>query len=228
MALTSRVHQQRVHGFLVALHHVENAVGQASLLQQVGDEQARAGIDRAGLEHEAVAGRDGQREHPHRHHHRKVERGDARDHAQRLAQRPVVDAGGDLVGEVALEQLRNAAGELDDVDAARDLALRVGEHLAVFERDHFRQRVLVVVQQLQELEHHPRAADRRGVGPGREGRLRGGHGRIHIGAAGQRHLARDGAGGRVEHRLRTGAAACVSLAVDEMGNICGAHDRSLR
>ena len=33
----------------------------------------------------------------------------------------------DLVGEVALEQLRNAAGELHHVDAAHDLALRVGE-----------------------------------------------------------------------------------------------------
>ena len=37
----------------------------------------------------------------------------------------------DLVGEVALEQLRDAAGELDDLDAARHLALRVAEHLAV-------------------------------------------------------------------------------------------------
>ena len=79
----------------------------------------------AGLEHEGVAAGDRHREHPHRHHHREVERRDAGDHAERLAQRPVVDAGGDLVGVVALEQLRNAAGELDDVDAARDLALRV-------------------------------------------------------------------------------------------------------
>ena len=59
-------------------------------------------------------------------------------HAERLAQRPVVDAGGDLVGVVALEQLRNAAGELDDVDAARDFALRVGEDLAVLGGDQVR------------------------------------------------------------------------------------------
>ena len=30
----------------------------------------------------------------------------------------------DLLGELALEQMRDAAGELDDLDAARDLALR--------------------------------------------------------------------------------------------------------
>ena len=42
--------------------------------------------------------------------------------------------GGDLVGEVALQQLRNPAGELDDLDAARHLALRIAEHLAVLAR----------------------------------------------------------------------------------------------
>jgi hypothetical protein len=106
------------------------------------------GSQRAGLEDEAVAGGDGHREHPHRHHHREVEGRDAGHHAERLAHRPVVDAGGDLVGVVALEQLRDAAGEFDDVDAARDFALRVGEDLAVFGGDHVRQLVLVLVQQL--------------------------------------------------------------------------------
>jgi hypothetical protein len=114
------VHQQRVHGLLVALHHVEHAVGQTRLLEQVGDHQAGAGVDGAGLEHKGVARSNRHREHPHRHHHREVERRDARHHAQRLAQRPVVDAGGDLVGVVALEQLRDAAGKFHDVDAARD------------------------------------------------------------------------------------------------------------
>ena len=128
----------------------------------------------------------------------KVERGDAGHHAQRLAHRPVVDAGGHLVGVVALEQLRDAAGELHDVDAAGDFALGVGEYLAMLGRDGMRQLVLFLVQQLQELEHHPGPADRRRVGPGGEGRLGGGHGVGDLGVVRQRDLAGDGAGGGVE------------------------------
>ena len=113
-----RVFDQCVHCFLVALHHVEHALGQPGLLQQVGHKQAGARIGGAGFEDEGVARSNGHREHPHRHHDREVERRDTCHHTQRLAQRPVVDAGADLVGEVTLQQLRNAARKFDDVDAA--------------------------------------------------------------------------------------------------------------
>ena len=75
------------------------------------------------------------------------------DDAEGLAHRPVVDAGRDLVGVVALEQLRDAARELDDVDAARDLALRVAEHLAVLGGDHRGERVALAVEQVEEGLH---------------------------------------------------------------------------
>ena len=87
------------------------------------------------LQHEGVAAGERHREHPHRHHRREVERRDAGADAERLAHRPAVDAAPDLLGELALQQMRDAAGELDDLDAARDLALRVGEHLAVLGGD---------------------------------------------------------------------------------------------
>ena len=45
-----------------------------------------------------------------------------------------VDPGRHLLGEPALQQVRDAAGELDVLDAALDLAGRVGEHLAVLAR----------------------------------------------------------------------------------------------
>jgi hypothetical protein len=70
-----------------------------------------------------------------------------------------------------LSSCGNAAGEFDDVDAARHLALRVGEHLAVLDGDGAGQVVLVLVHQLQELEHDAGAADGRRVGPGRKGGL---------------------------------------------------------
>ena len=56
--------------------------------------------------------------------------------AERLAERVRVDAGGDLVGVLALEQLRDAAGELDDLAArAAPRPRRRREHLAVLVGD---------------------------------------------------------------------------------------------
>ena len=217
------VFQQRVHGFFVALHDVEHAVGQTGFFEQFGHEQRGCRIGRAGFEDEGVARRNGDREHPHGHHHGKVERRDACDHAQRLAHRPVVDAGGDLVGEIALEQLWDAGGKFHDVDAARDFALRVGEHFAVFGGNHVGQLVLVLVEQLQELEHHAGAAQRRGVGPCGEGGLCSGHGLGHFGAVGQRNAARHCTCSGVGHGLAAARSACGDLAADVMTDVRDAH-----
>ena len=61
------------------------------------------------LQDERVAAGDRDREHPHRHHRREVERRDAGAHADRLADRPGVDVGADVLAVLALEQMRNAA-----------------------------------------------------------------------------------------------------------------------
>ena len=214
-----RMREQRVDDDLVALHDVEHAIGQAGLLQQVGDEQRRRRVALARLQDEAVAAGDRDREHPHRHHARKVERRDARDDAERLAQRPVVDAGRDLVSEVALQQLRDAAGELDDVDAARDLALRVGEDLAVLGGDHRGERVLVLVEQCEEVIQHARSADRRRVGPGGERGLGCCRRGVDFVDAAQCDLARDGTGGRVVDRLPAAARARDAAAIDVVADL---------
>ncbi|MNJ01635.1 hypothetical protein D3C73_1613240 [compost metagenome] len=39
--LDFRVVEQRIHGFLVALHHIEHAVRQPGFLEQLGDQQRR-------------------------------------------------------------------------------------------------------------------------------------------------------------------------------------------
>ena len=71
---------------------------------------------------------------PQRDHRREIERRDAGDDAERLAHRIHVDAGAGAVGELALQQMRNAAGELGDFEAALDVAVRVGDGLAVLAR----------------------------------------------------------------------------------------------
>ncbi len=119
---------------LVALHDVEHAVGQAGLLEQVGQEQRHGRVLLAGLEHEGVARRDGVGEHPHRHHGGEVERRDAGHDAERLLDGVHVDAARDALRVAALQHGRDAAGELDVLDAARELAGRVAGHLAVLDR----------------------------------------------------------------------------------------------
>ena len=100
-----------------------------------------------------------------------------------------VDVGRDLVGELALHQLRDAAGELDDLHAADDLALGVVEDLAVLGGDQPGQLVGVPVDQLAEGEHHPRAAGERHVAPRLE-RVAGrpANGGVDVGGLGQEHL----------------------------------------
>src|SRR3546814_11830059 len=46
-------------------------------------------------------------------------------------------------GKLTLEQMRRAAGELDHVEAALDVALRVGDHLAVPRREQMREFILM-------------------------------------------------------------------------------------
>lgn len=225
-----RVGQQRIHRFLVALNHVEDAIRQAGLFKQLGHEQAGAWVGRTGFEDKRVSRGDRDREHPHWYHHRKVERRDTSHHTQRLSDRPVIQVSRYLIGEVALEQLRDATGELHDIDTTRHLAHGIGKHLAMFGSDHVGQRLLVLVQQLEEFEQHARPADRRGVGPLGECSL----GRCHragdvLGTA-QAHFRGDLAGGRVEHRLGTDAIAGDKLPMNVLGNFWdmadGGHDGS--
>ena len=66
-----------------------------------------------------------------RDHRGKVERRDAGDDAERLAHRIDVDAGAGAVGVFALHQMGDAEREFDHFDAALDVALGVGDRLAV-------------------------------------------------------------------------------------------------
>ena len=169
--LDVRVGQQRVDRLLVAVDHVEDAGGHAGLRQQLGDEERRGGVALGGLQDEAVAAGERDREHPHRHHAGEVERRDAGDDAERLAQRVAVDVGADVLGDLALQQVRDADGELDDLEPAGHLAERVVVGLAVLGRDQLGDLVGVLHQQELELVEDARAAQRRRLRPGRPGRL---------------------------------------------------------
>ena len=99
--------------------------------------------------------------------------------------------------------MRNAAGEFDHLEAALDVALGVGNGLAVLARQQLGELVVVALRQFEELHHHAGAALRIGGAPldlRRLGVLDRG---AHLGLGGQRDLGLDLAGHRLEHVGRT-------------------------
>src|SRR5580698_1797544 len=116
---------------LVAMHHVEDAVGQARLLEQLGDAHAGRRVALGRFEDESVAAGERDRKHPHRHHRGEVEWRDAGAYADWRAKGIRIDAAPDRLAEFALEQMRDAARELDDLQTAQHLAARIREDLAV-------------------------------------------------------------------------------------------------
>ena len=192
------VRQQRVHRLLVAVDHVEDAIRHACLRQQLGDEERRGRVALGRLQDEGVAAGERHREHPHRHHAGEVEWRDAGDHAERLAQRVAVDVGADVLGDLALQQVRDADGELDDLEAAGDLAQGVVVGLAVLGRDQLGDLVGILHKQELEAVEDARAAQRRGLRPSRPGGLRHRHDIADLLGRGERHPLLGGTGRRVE------------------------------
>src|SRR5215475_8641596 len=151
------------------------------------------------LEDEGVAAGERGRELPHRDHGGEVERRDAGDHAEGLADREQVDAGAGALAELALQQMWNAAGELDHFQPALDVALGVGEGLAVFRGEQPGEAVELLLNQLQEFEQHARAPLRVRPGPRRLRRLGIGDGLLDLRLLGVGHLGLHLAGVGVEH-----------------------------
>ena len=114
--------------------------------------------------------------------------------------------------------MRNAAGEFDDFEAALDVALGVGNGLAVLARQQVGELVVVALDQFEELHHHAGAALRIGGGPldlGGLGVLDRG---AHFGLRGQLDLGLDLAGHRLENVGRPARSALDLLAADEMSD----------
>src|ERR1019366_6837017 len=134
-------------------------------MPQIGEEERRRRILLARLEDERVPARDRVGEHPHRHHCGEVERRDPRHDAERLPDREHIDSARRLLGEASLEQVGNAACELDVLDAPRHLAPGVGDDLPVLRRDERSEVVAVLVEQIAECEEHGRALRQRSRPP---------------------------------------------------------------
>ena len=219
--LESRVCEDRVDGFLVAVDHLEDTGGQAGLEEQLGQPHRHRGVALGGLEDEGIAARQGGTGLPQRDHRGEVERGDTGHDTERLAHRVDVDAAAGALGVLALQQVRDADGELDDLDAALDVTLGVGDGLAVLDRQQLGQLIGVGVDQLDELHHHAGAALRVPRGPFLLRLDGGGDCGVDVGGRRQEHLGLHLTGARIEHVGGAGGLTGRAAAVDEVRNLCG-------
>ena len=102
------------------------------------------------LQDEGVADGDRRRKLPQRDHGREVERRDAGDDAEGLAEGVDVDAGPGALGVLALLEMGDAGAELDDLDAALDVALGVGDGLAVLAGEEIGERIHFLRDEVEE------------------------------------------------------------------------------
>src|SRR5262245_17626495 len=202
--------------FAVAVNHVEHAGRKARLLEQLPDQHRGRRIALRRLQHEGVAAGNRDRIHPHRYHGGEVERRDAGDDAERLPVRPAVDLGTDIAAVLALDEMRNATGEIDHIDAAGQFAARVFMRLAVLARNRPRDLIRVAVEQLLETKHEFRSLKGRGRAPRACRILRRRYRRIHFIGGREREGGDLLAGRGIEHgrdaprlRLDLAAADCV-------------------
>jgi hypothetical protein len=172
---------------------------------------------------EGVAAGERGRELPHRDHGREVERRDAGDDPERLAEREQIDAGAGALAELALQQMRNAAGELDHFEPALDVAFGVGDGLAVLGGEQLGEAVELLLHQLEELEQNPRAPLRVGGGPGRLRRLGIGDRLLDLRLAGEGDLGLHLAGIGIEHVATAAGSARHRLAANEMADLAHRH-----
>ncbi len=223
--LDGGVREDGVDRGLVAVDDVEDALGQAGFLEHLGEHEAGAGVALGGLEDEGVAAGDGEGRHPEGDHGGEVERGDAGDDAEGLAERPGVNAGAYLLGELAFEELGDASGELDVFHAAGGFSLSVGEDFPVLAVDEGGDFVDAALEDFAEAEHDAGAAERRLGGPRGEGSGGSLDGGVDFSVGGEGDAGGDLAGGGVEDVGEAAGVTGNAGAVDPMGNCGDLHGR---
>ena len=98
--------------------------------------------------------------------------------------------GPDVPAELAFQVMRDAAGELDDLQPALHLAQRVGMGLAVLGRDGAGDPLGILLDEALEAHHEARALQGRRVGPAGQRGLRRLDGGVQLIARGELQLAR--------------------------------------
>src|SRR5262249_23259176 len=121
----ARIGEQHVDRFLVAVDDVEHALRQPSFEKQFGDAQRHRRIALRRFENESIAASNGRSAFPQWNHCREIKWRDAGNDSEWLAHGEEVNPRSGALAEFTLHQVWNAAGELDDFEAALDIALGI-------------------------------------------------------------------------------------------------------
>lgn len=195
--------EDRVNGFFVAVHNLNDAFWQTSFFKQFGQHQRHRWVALGRLQDESVAASNCWGKHPHRDHGWEVERGDARGHTQRLSHGVDVDAWASGVGVFTFEHLWCGDAVFRHFQTTLNVAFGVREGFAVLRRQLLGQLVHVAVQQVDKLHQHAGAALWVHGGPSRLRGLCRGNRCVHLFFAGQWHFGLNLTGGRVHHVGKT-------------------------
>ena len=183
-----RVVEDRIDHFLVAMHDLENPGRHACFQKEFRQTVGHARVAFRWLQNEGIADTGRNRTHPQRDHRGEIERRNACANAQWLAHRPDIDAGSRAMGIFPLQHMRQAAAELHNLKPALNIALAVGDDLAMFGAQHMSEFVHMLFDQGFEIEHHARTALRVHCGPCGLRCLCGGHSGIQHGPVTQHYL----------------------------------------
>ncbi len=180
--------EDRVDGFFVSVHDLQDAFRKARFFHQFGQHERHGWVTLGWFEDKRVAACDGRGEHPHRDHGREVERRDACTNAKRLLHGVHVDAGACAVGEFAFEEFRRADAIFHHFEATLHVACGVWQGFAMLAGQGLGQFVHVVVQEAHEFHHHACATLWIYGGPCWLCGFGGGNGDVHFSGICERHF----------------------------------------
>jgi hypothetical protein len=205
--------------------HVEDALGQAGLDEDVGEGRGGRGRRPGGLHDHGVAEGERRRGLPRRDGDGEVPRGDQAVDADGLTIGLDLHARADAV-EVLAVTAQGLAGEvLEDAAGADRLADALWQGLAFFAREQAAQLFAALHDQGPRAVQHVGADFRRRFGPGGEGGLRGGDGGVDLGLTAIGRVGDDVVGvGRVMALARPRRVH--ALAVDQVGELKGVGHRA--
>ena len=150
--------KNRVYCDFVAVDYIQHASRGAGFHHQLSKTQRHTGIFFGRLQYKGAPGGEGNAEHPHGNHGRKVKRCYTGHHADRLAHTVDINTGSCALGVFAFAEMGHAAGKLNDIQATLNVAVGVGYYFAVFFSDQGRQLISIGFDQCFEVEQYARSA----------------------------------------------------------------------
>lgn len=206
-----------------AVDDVDDTWREAGLLGELGQDHGSTGVTLRWLNDAGVASDSGDGDCPERDHGREVERADSCNNTKRLAVRPGLHVLCDFE-DLASKLGGDATGGLSDLETTQDIALCVGESLALLEGDARGETVPVLPDQSSVLEHELLSVHDAGRPPCRECGLGAVHGSLQLGICALRDSCNEVVGGRIVQVDPLGGLGGHKLVVEEVGGVNGLGD----